>query len=52
MKKIFFFIMFLLGSCDNEENEKLKNKLFGEPDLSSSHNQIITLYTNNPYDLL
>lgn len=51
MKKIFFFIIFLLGSCDNEENEKLKNKLFGEPDLSSSHNQIITLYTNNPYDL-
>ena len=40
-----------MGSCDNEENEKLKNTLFTEPDLSSSHNQIITLYTNNTYDL-
>ena len=52
MTKIFFFVLFILIGCDNEENEKLKNTLFEEPGLSTSHNQIITLYSNNPYDII
>ena len=52
MRKIVVFILFFFSSCGDEDNTKLKNKLFEEPVLFSSHNQIITLYSNNPYDII
>ena len=52
MRKIVVFILFFFSSCGDEDNTKLKNKLFEEPILFSSHNQIITLYSNNPYDII
>jgi len=52
MRKIVFLIVLLLSGCDNEDNPKFKKTLFDEPDLSSNHNQAITLYSNNPYDLI
>ncbi len=52
MRKIVVFVLFFFSSCGDEDNTKLKNKLFEEPILFSSHNQIITLYSNNPYDII
>ena len=52
MRKIVVFILFFFSSCGDEDNTKLNNKLFEEPILFSSHNQIITLYSSNPYDII